>query len=152
MECDEYTPDNTYNECVQSELLGSFENLLGCQPPLLAQNLNKMCNERFNRSADNVKEVQEMFRELNLHDTSFKCKRPCTTNIYKSRLISKVPSWRLTGIVLVFDLTLSVTHSTFSINGQTFLTRLGGSVSSGRTLLWILVTLLGAPQVIWQNF
>ena len=52
-----------------------------------------------------------------------------------------------TGVELVFDRTISVTRSTFSINEQTFLTRLGGSVSSGRTLLWILVTLLGAPQV-----
>ena len=71
IDCAKYTSDNNYNECVQSELFGSFENLLGCQPPLLAQNPEKMCNERFNRSADNEKEVQEMFRELNFHDNSF---------------------------------------------------------------------------------
>ena len=64
----------------------------------------------------------------------------------KNAPLSKGPSSN-TGINLVFDRTISVTRSTFSINEQTFLTRLGGSVSSGRTLLWILVTLLGAPQV-----
>ena len=52
-----------------------------------------------------------------------------------------------TGISVIFDRTISVTRSEFSINGQTFLIRLGGSVSSGRTLLWILVTFLGVPQV-----
>ena len=50
-------------------------------------------------------------------------------------------------LVVTFDQTVEVTHSAFGINGQTLLARLGGSVSSGRTLLWLLVTLLGAPQV-----
>ena len=53
----------------------------------------------------------------------------------------------MTWLVLVFDKTHEVGHSAFSIDGQTFLTRLGGSVSSGRTLLWILVTVFGAVQV-----
>ena len=47
----------------------------------------------------------------------------------------------------MFEKILEVGHSTFSINEQTFVTRLGGSVSGGRTLLWILVSLLGASQV-----
>ena len=36
-------------------------------------------------------------------------------------------------------------------SSQTLLTRLGGSVSSGRTLLWILLTLLGLSQVIFDH-
>ena len=58
-----------------------------------------------------------------------------------------LPLENLTFLDLVFDKTLKVGHSAFSIDGQTFLTRLGGSVSSGRTLLWILVSLLGVSQV-----
>ena len=54
----------------------------------------------------------------------------------------------MTFLVLAFDKTLEVVHSTFSIDGETFVTRLGGSVSSGRTLLWIFVSLFGAAQVI----
>ena len=50
---------------------------------------------------------------------------------------------------LVFDKTISVARSTFSINSQTFLTRLGGSVSTGRTLLWILVTVLEVGYYSW---
>ena len=48
---------------------------------------------------------------------------------------------------MYYHKTLEVIHSDFNIDSQTFLTRLGGSVSSGRTLLWILVSLLGAAQV-----
>ena len=35
----------------------------------------------------------------------------------------------------------------FSIDGPTFLTKSGGFIGVGRTLLWILASLLGAPQV-----
>ena len=36
----------------------------------------------------------------------------------------------------------------FKIDSITLLTRFGGSVSSGRTLLWILLGLFGASQVL----
>ena len=70
-----------------------------------------------------------------------------TTTKYTTRLLQNVPHDYSTMLV-AFDRTVDVTHSTFSINEQTLLTRLGGSVSSGRTLLWILVSLLGATKVV----
>ena len=50
-------------------------------------------------------------------------------------------------LVIVFDKMVNVVHSGFSIDGQTLLARLGGSVSSGRTLLWVLLTILAAAEV-----
>ena len=47
----------------------------------------------------------------------------------------------------MFDQKVDVARSRFSINGLTLLTRLGGLIGVGRTLLWILVSLLGAVQV-----
>ena len=151
MECGEYTQDKSYNDCIQNELFMSFENILGCHTPLVAREPNKMCNGRYNLSTENEEELKNIFTTFNSHNTVFKCKRPCTTNLYTSRLIGRVPSSK-TGIAVIFDRTISVTRSTFSINSQTFLTRLGGSVSSGRTLLWILITLLGASQVYLYDF
>ena len=71
----------------------------------------------------------------------------CTTTKYSSRLLQSVPH-DFSTMFVVFDRTVDVARSSFSISEQTFLTRLGGSVSSGRTLLWILVTMLGAAQVV----
>ena len=39
------------------------------------------------------------------------------------------------------DLVVSVTRSRFSLSGLTLVTRMGGLVSSGRTLLWALLSL-----------
>ena len=83
------------------------------------------------------------------HGPSFKCRTPCTTNVYTTKYVQTTPPpvENLTFLALVFDKTLEVGHSAFSIDGQIFLTRLGGSVSSGQTLLLILVTVFGAVQV-----
>ena len=111
-----------------------------------------MCNERFNISKAKEKKIHLLFDNLFQHNVKFKCKKPCTTNKYTTRLLNSISQCNDTAIKLVFDRTLEVTRSTFSINGQTFLTSLGGDVSSGRTLFWILVTLLGASQVISEHF
>ena len=50
-------------------------------------------------------------------------------------------------LIIVFDAKVEIVHSSFKIDEQTFVTRLGGSVSSGRTLLWILLGLLGTFEV-----
>ena len=45
------------------------------------------------------------------------------------------------------SMTFCNSDSRFSVDPQTLLTRLGGSISSGRTLLWILLSIFGAFQV-----
>ena len=147
-ECSEYTLNNSYNDCIQNELLGLFHDKIGCQPPLFARDYKNMCNEKFNVSVAKTREISGLFNKINHHNLKSKCKRPCKTNKYTTMLIYTVPHPRDTVLAIVFDKTLDVTRSTFSINGQTFLARLGGSVSSGRTLLWLLLTLLGVSQVI----
>ena len=83
---------------------------------------------------------------LYYQDVRFNCKIPCTRNKYSTRLLHNEP---ISGkkLRIVFAKTVNVDRSVYSIDSQTFLTRLGGSVSTGRTLLWILLTLLGAFQV-----
>ena len=146
--CTEYTLNNSYNDCIQNELLDSFHKILGCQPPLLGKDPNRMCNGRFNISKTEKRELKNLFQKIHHHDVKFKCEPPCTTNLYTTRLLDNtIPHASDTLLLLVFDRTLQVTRSTFSIDSQTFLARLGGSVSSGRTLLWIMITLLGTSQV-----
>ena len=147
-ECTEYTLNNSYNDCIQNELLGSFHLLLGCQPPLLAKDYNRLCNEKFNVSWAKKKEITKLFLQTYHHNLKTKCKTPCKTTKYTTRLLYTVPDPSNAVLGIVFDKTVDVTWSTFSIDSQTFLAILGGSVSSGRTLLWLLVTLLGVSQVI----
>ena len=91
-------------------------------------------------------EIFDLVWQWNLQDWKSECKISCTRSKYTARFLSKLDYW--TGLNIFFDTTVDVTRSTFNIGGQTLLTNLGGAVSSGRTLLWILVSLLGATQVI----
>ena len=87
-----------------------------------------------------------------MHNVEFNCKTPCSANKFNTHDVHTAEmKSKEYALVIVFDKKLDVVHSTFRIDEQTFLTRLGVSVSSGRTLLWILVTLLGASQVIFEK-
>ena len=89
--------------------------------------------------------------ELYCMDKSFDCRTPCTKKVFNIKHVQTTPSGMtgVTYLILAFDKILEVDNSDFSIDSQTFLARLGGSISSGRTLLWILVSLLGAAQVMF---
>ena len=149
LDCGVYTTDNSYNVCILDELLNLIEDQIGCHPPLLVKDEKHMCNKRFNVSTAESRTVQRLLKPLYFHDYKFNCRTPCTSNVYTTKYVQTSPSHdNATHLVLVFDKTVEVGHSVFSIDGQTFLTRLGGSVASGRTLLWILLSLFGALQVI----
>ena len=145
LKCKEYSSTHPYNDCIEDELHDEFDKLLGCQPPLLGNDLERICNERFNVSIAKRWEIGKLFDRIHFHSGKFKCRKPCTTNKYTTTLMHTAPH-PTTNLVLVFDETLEVTSSTFSIDFWMFLSSLGGSVSSGRTVLWILLTLLGASQ------
>ena len=66
---------------------------------------------------------------------------------FTTQLVHTTKSDDFTTLVIVFDSKVDIVHSSFKVDEQTFVTRLGGSVSSGRTLLWILLGLLGTFEV-----
>ena len=177
LDCKTYTEENPFNDCVHDELLDLFREELECEPPLLAKDLSKMCNKRFNFSDVKDKELKEEFMHLYYHDGTSKCRPPCVKNVYTSRFVLRFPGLARTLLSIVFENTIAITHSKFSIDEQTLLIRymkflmpwqkvfvgfneifmvlilmfvserLGGSVSSGRTLLWIFVSIFAATQV-----
>ena len=148
-DCTVYTIDNSYDDCIRSELKDLFKKEIACQPPNFASNRNEMCNQKFNVSDKKWEEIDRMFQQIFHNDWESGCKIPCTKSKYSTRLSRTVP-YPLTSITIVFDQTVDVERSRFSINGHTFLTKVGGLIGVGRTLLWILVSLLGTAQVTFS--
>ena len=149
LDCNVYTPENSYNECLQNEIQELFAKELGCRPPLFTEDPSSMCNHRFNVSESKSREVRQLLAGFFYHERKSRCKFPCTKNIYTTKFQFRFMSHdNLTNLGIRFDTALDVTQSTFAINEQTLLTKLGGNISMGRTVLWILVSLLGATQVI----
>ena len=115
----------------------------------LFQDPNSMCNRKFNSSSQGV-EAMLLLRSLYTHAHKFKCKSPCKTNKYSTTLLydeSNQNYSNRTELAIIFDKTVEDVRTKFSTDTETLLTGFGGSVSSGRTLLWLLISLLGASQV-----
>ena len=141
-DCTEYSRNQTYNDCVQNEIGNVFLQAIGCVPPLLAKNTDAMCNRVFNLTEKEGKIISHLlYRIYSVGFKSDSCKTPCTTTMFTSELVTRAPS-SLDVLILAFDPVVSVTRTSFSISPQTLVTRLGGSVSSGRTLLWALAALM----------
>ena len=78
-------------------------------------------------------------------DVKFKCKTPRTKIKYTTRSLTLPYSSK--ALDIKFDKTVDITRARFSIDGPTFLTKSGGFIGVGRTLLWVLASLLGTAQV-----
>ena len=102
-----------------------------------------MCNTKFIVPSSKAEKINEYFWRLYVHNMKFKCRTPCSTTKFTTQLVHTTKSDDFTTVIIVFDSKVDIVHSSFKIDEQTFVTRLGGSVSSGRTLLWILLGLLG---------
>ena len=147
-DCAVYTVNNSFDDCIKKEKNHLFEKELGCQPPPLAEDDNKMCNRRFHFSKNRSRLITGMFFGVATQDGTSRCKVPCTKSRYSTRYSFDTPSAVPgTHLSLVFDQQISIVRSSFSMSDQTFLTQSGGFIGVGRTLLWIMVSLLGARQV-----
>ena len=145
-DCAVYTQDNSYEDCIRKDLRETYEKKVGCQPPHFADDLNNVCNQKLNVSSNKTSEIVGMFNYLFWKSWRSNCKTPCTKSKYMTSLSSKTADGS-TGLFIVFDQTSDVARSRFSINGLALYSKLGGLIGAGRTLLWILVSLLGAVQV-----
>ena len=146
LDCFSYTEEDSYHDCIQKELLNMFETKIGCTPPLLTKDLNKICNQTFNLRRAEDEKVKQIFRQIFFHTLPFDCRDPCTKNVYRTKLTHRIPR-NGTSLVITFNPKINIVRTKFSTDAQTLLARLGGSVSSGRTLLWVLISLLGIAQV-----
>ena len=124
LDCKTYTEENSFNDCVQDDLLDRYRKELGCEPPLIAKDLREMCNQRFSFSEVKDKKLKEEFMHLYYHDDkSKKCRTPCVKNIYTSRFVHRFQGLKSTWLFIVFEETIKMTSSKFSVDEQTLLIR-----------------------------
>ena len=105
-----------------------------------------MCNKNFNVSESRSIEIFSLFWHLLFKDMKYTCKSPCTKTTYTTRDRGADP-YPFKTLDITFDQTVDLTHSKFSIDSYTFLTKLGGFIGIGRSSLWLFVSLLGVVQV-----
>ena len=146
-DCTIYTEDNSFEDCIKKFSKETFEKEIGCQPPPFADDIHNICNQKFNFSPYETCVIEKRMDHIVSTNLRSNCQVPCTKTTYTTRLKSKTPFYSGIRIIIMFDQKVDVARSRFSINSLTLLTRLGGLIGVGRTLLWILVSLLGAAQV-----
>ena len=151
-ECSRYAREQSFDSCVREKISNTLLPVLGCLPPLFAfaGNQNETCQNNFVFDSEerNRNVTDAMVSILGLRDAQI-CDKPCTQTLYTATLLEELPSDR-SRIQLDFDPTVDIVRIGFRINFQTFLTRLGGAVSFGRTGLWIFVSTIDGCILAWK--
>ena len=148
---------DTYGKCVREELKGIFEEKLNCTPPLIASGTDQICNTKFNLSKDQSHQIFVLFWNNYFNFESLRCKKPCTQTTYEVQEETKADVNDFV-IKIIFEPVVHVKRSAYSTTVIDAIAGLGGSVrnlyqfpriilniiismqvSSGRTLLWILL-------------
>ena len=150
-DCAVYTKQNSYQNCIQDEIEKIFLMELGCQPLYLSTNENDQCNKKFNVSKHRSKEIFSLFWGLTYKGMKLRCKPTCTKIKYTTKYLGGYP-YSFRRLDIIFDENVDIVRSRFSIDVYTLLTKSGGFIGVGRSLLWILVSLLGAVEVIKVMF
>ena len=150
--CTRYPKEKSLDVCVRRKIYDRLIPHLGCLPPLFmfAGDIKDVCRRNFDFDTDQerVNVTNAMFSILELTYANI-CEDPCTQMTYETTLLEELPS-DLNRIHLFFDPTIEIERIGFRVNFQTFLTRLGGAVSFGRTGLWIFVTALDGLLASWK--
>ena len=101
MDCKTHTLENPFKDCVHDELLDPLKEEL--KSGLIAKDLRKMCNRRFNFSEVRDRQLKEEFLHLYYQDGKSKRRTPCLKNFYTSRFVLRFPRLARTLLFIVFE-------------------------------------------------
>ena len=150
-DCKHYSKEKSYGKCLEKELVAMFQNLLGCHPPFLTTRKKGVCNQKFNLTKEDktTKNIYDILYEITNDFEPNSCKRPCRKFLFETqKLYENTRHFDINSIMVVFPKKVELIKTSFLTTVPNLLTGLGGAVSSGQTLMWLIVTLLGINTAV----
>ena len=150
-DCENYSKEKTYRQCMEEQLVEYFHNLIGCHPPLISSKKQGVCNTKFDLNKDDIhaKEIQNILQEVIDGYESKTCKPPCQKYVFETDKLYEMRDDNYENEVrIVFSKKVEHTKTYFLIKIPDFLTRIGGAVAGGRTLMWLLLTIFGFSKLV----
>ena len=152
-DCENYDNENSYNDCISKELKAKFIEFFGCHSPLMSDEPEKICNNTFALTIkdESVRQLNEVYSNVLGDFKSNSCKEPCTKYIFETELLyDTVSEGTENAVLIVLDKNVQLTKTTFLIGFSNILTGLGGAISGGRTLLWIIISVFGFFKIFQE--
>merc|ERR1712107_512355 len=106
-----------------------------------------MCQKRFNFSTIEDNRIKRMFWRIYEKYRPLNCPSPCSKMTVETQLMYE-DSFPTPTLDLIFDPEVEVNQSSFTVTVERLLADLGGSVSGGRTLLWLILSSLLALRTL----
>ena len=118
-------------------------------PRLLFQGIKTNYATNLTKQDQSVIEIGNLVENMVNDFESSSCKQPCTQYQFETKLLyTQEMELEENQIKIVFDQTVDLTKTSFLMSLIDLLTGIGGAISFGRTLLWIIVIIIGLMKML----
>ena len=153
--CKVYENGTSFESCIGEDVVQNIRNEINCTPPWMALDYEEdICQGSLNIYKPQFEKMATLVQNLFNRDSS-SCQTPCSSVTYRSHLDYYFSqSMKNTGdkniLMIRFEESAVVYRARFSIGVDTLLTRIGGYIGGGRTLLWIVVVGFGFMKTVYS--
>ena len=149
--CTSYEKGTSFESCISKDIKRTSESLINCFPPWLeTENEKNICKGHLNTSKTTFYKLQGLW-DQKLLDKETACLSPCENIIYKSKreyYTSSTSNVSASMTYILFDKTAVIYRARFTVGVITLLSRIGGYIGGGRTLLWIIIAGCGFTKTL----
>jgi hypothetical protein len=143
-DCKFYDIKNSYENCLEEELRRSIYPYLGCYPPWLTDNETDWCKGIIVKNKSETDKIQLILNNvIDKNYQSRSCPQSCTRVIYETKYMDFDERKLKYGMFIQFEDIVELKKSSFVIDAQTLLARIGGSIGVGKEFFWVFIFLVG---------
>ena len=151
--CINYEVGGEYAKCRETEMVRKNSKYVNCTPPWMTDNEDLWCKGRF-RLAHHVPVLKYIgfLSEIRMSTLkSGKCLIPCKIKRYEVKRIGfGNEKWK--GMTVYFDKTVKSAESTFTMDGWTLISKIGGYIGVNKNFLWLIIFSISSIGVLISKF
>ena len=149
--CIDYKVIGEYGKCIENEMVRQNSKFLNCTPPWMTDNKELWCGWKYGHSyALSVFEEMQKYlyfmNDISASDASpGNCLVPCKIKRYETKEIGyRQAKDGSEGMYILFEKEVKSTKSQWTIDTQTFISKIGGFIGISKNFMWLVIMFMSA--------
>ena len=152
--CIHYNAIGKYSKCIEDEMVRQNLIFLNCTPPWMTDNEVLWCKREydFENLSTGVKYLNFLKGIGISEQKTGRCLMPCTLKKFLTKDIgSRSNNRNITGIGINFENEVEIMKSSWKIDSQTLISKIGGFIGISKNFLWLIILFISLVGVILSH-
>ena len=149
--CIDYKVIGDYGKCIESEMVRQNSEFLNCTPPWMTDNEDLWCGWNYGDSNvlsefDEMQKYLYFMNDISASDASpGNCLVPCKIKRFETKEIGyRQAKDGSEGMYILFEKEVKSTKSQWTIDTQTFISKIGGFIGISKNFMWLVIMFMSA--------